>query len=209
MSDIASALTEIVDRRQLDIALAKRLTTLGKTERQQSVLLSGCVLLIYAALEGGVRELVSHYLSSISRLRIDVQSLSDIYLHLAFRNLCKLSDAITDVEKQEKTVVDIRRAMYAKADIPGSLSTESNITPKVLMSICRSLDIDYFLSNESERNLNQLLRFRNNIAHGDQAMPVDYDRINSFGDISQEILSGITLRLCEAYRNSIWLASQG
>lgn len=207
MNSFTEGIIEILDRRQLDIAAVKRSTILGHTSRQKAVLLQGCVLLIYAALEGGVKEMCRYYFSHISRLAPKVSELNDAYLCLATGSKCKLPDSITDPKKKLMVVSAIRNVMLGSASMPGTVNTE-NLSPKVLINICESLDLDPFLSNDEEKQLNQLLRFRNNIAHGDQAMPIDHVRIDSFSAIAQTILTEFAYRLCVANDSEIWLTSR-
>ena len=96
-------------------------------------------------------------------------------------------------------------AVNGTAQLPGSINTESNITPKVFAKICASIGIENFLSNEDEKDLNQLLRFRNNIAHGDQKMPIDSNRIDQFSRISQLILTRLAEEVHECYLGNTWL----
>lgn len=61
------------------------------------------------------------------------------------------------------------------------------------------------MNNDHEADLNQLLRFRNNIAHGDRDMPVDLNRINKFSEIVMYILSKLTESLTIIYEQKMWL----
>ena len=165
MPEFAEALAEITDRRQTDIALARRAVQLAKTEEQKKLLRGACVLLIYAALEGGVRELTGQLFGYINRQAEKVSDLSEPFLCLAIGEKCSLANSVTNFAKQQKLAGKIRDAVNGTAQLPGGINTESNITPKVFAKICASIGIENFLTNEDEKDLNQLLRFRNNIAH--------------------------------------------
>ena len=207
MPEFAEAIAEIIDRRQADIALAKRAVQLAKTGEQKKLLRGACVLLIYAALEGGVKELTGHLFDYINRRSENVSSLTEPFLCLAIGAKCSLANPVTDFSKQQKLVCKIRDAVNGIAHLPGSINTESNITPRVFEKICSSIDIENFLTNEDEKDLNQLLRFRNNIAHGDQEMSIDSKRIDQFSRISQLILTKFAEKIYECCLSKNWLAT--
>lgn len=207
MSDFIASLIEILDRRQSDMAIAKRSILLGRTELQRKHLRSSCILILYASLEGGTKELTGELLSYINRTSEDVIKLETPYLKLAIERECKFSEELCDIVKQICRSGEIKKVILSKALLPGSIDTESNITPKTVKKMCISLGVNYFMNNEQEANLNQLLRFRNNIAHGDRDMPVDLNRINKFSEITMYILSKFTESLTQIYEHKMWLTS--
>ncbi|MBU4263449.1 MAG: hypothetical protein KKC76_16445 [Proteobacteria bacterium] len=205
MSDFIASLNEIFDRRQSDIAIAKRSILLGRTELQRKHLRSSCILILYASLEGGTKELTGALFSYINRSSADAVKLEVTYLKLAIEKECRFTEEICDLAKQICRSGEIRKAILSKALLPGSFDTEANITPKVVKKMCLSLGVSYFMNNDHEADLNQLLRFRNNIAHGDRDMPVDLNRINKFSEIVMYILSKLTESLTIIYEQKMWL----
>jgi len=91
MPEFAEAIAGIIDRRQADIGLAKRVVQLAKTEEQKKLLRGACVLLIYAALEGGVKELNGQLFDYINRRSENVSSLTEPFLCLAIGTTCSLA----------------------------------------------------------------------------------------------------------------------
>jgi hypothetical protein len=207
MPECSETIAEIIDRRQADIALAKRAVQLARTEEQKKLLRGACVLLIYAALEGGTRELTGQLFSYINRRGENISDLSEPFLCLAIREKCSLANPVTDFTKQQKLASKIRDTICKNAHLPGNINTESNIIPKVFVKICASIGIENFLTNEDEKDLNQLLRFRNNIAHGDQEMHIDSSRIDQFSRISQLILTKLAERIYECCLSKNWLVT--
>lgn len=132
MSSFVDSINEILDRRQTDLAISKRSILLGKTPTQKKHLFAACVLLIYSSLEGGVKELTGTLLSFINRTSVKVADLNGPYLKLAIERQCQFSNAVQDIEKQLRLSVEIRNCLLANAELPGSIVTESNITPRVI-----------------------------------------------------------------------------
>lgn len=207
MNSFVESINEVLDSRQTDIAISKRNVFLAKTNIQRKYLLSSSVLQIYASLEGGIKELVGLLLAYINRSQIDVADLRSPFFKLAIENHCQFINPIKDLDKQLKLSEEIKRCILGKVRFPGSLDLESNITPKVIKKICLSLGISYFLTLENENDLNQLLRFRNNIAHGDRNIPLNLTRIEQFSNISQLILCEIALNIAYIFKNKSWLTN--
>ncbi len=205
MSEFCQSIREIAERRQQDIELSKRSVLLYRNEEQKHFLFKASVMLIYAAIEGGVREMSSCLFGYINRQDKDVSALSEPYLCLAIASICKLGEAVINQQKQQKISSQILQVVMGKAKMPGAVDLKSNITPDRLNKICQSIDMEYFLTNEDEKNLNQLLRFRNNIAHGDQEMPIDTQRIEQFNETAKYILEKFAAGIIECHQSSKWL----
>lgn len=195
----------MIDRRQSDIALAKRSICLARTDTQRSVLFRACTLLIYASLEGGCKEMTSCLLSRVDKSRPSISDLSPPFLFLAIGRSCRFGEPVLDMQKRHKLAEEVRDAVTGPVKMPGSVSIDSNLTPKVLMRICQSLMIKYPLDNAGEKELNLLLRYRNNIAHGDQNMPIDMKRIDQFSHIAQFILAELANEISECSIKTLWM----
>ena len=205
MNEHVESLNEILDRRFLELSLAKRNILLGKTDEQRKTLFKASVLLIYSATEGGVKELVRLLFDHINSCELTTLDLHINYLELSVSNECQLKQQILDHEKKIEAVNKIRKCMHTKVKMPGNIDVESNITPKIIKRICKSLNLKYFMENTHEKDLNILLRFRNNIAHGDSEMPIDYERINQFSNISTFIITEFSNGILEVLENKKWL----
>lgn len=204
MTDLREELFEVIDRRQSDIALAKRSICLARTDTQRNVLFRACTLLIYASLEGGCKEMTSCLLSRIDKTRPNISDLTPPFLFLAIGRSCRLGEPVLDMQKRHKLAQEVRDAVSSPVKMPGAVNMESNLTPKALMRLCQALMIKYPLDNSGEQELNLLLRYRNNIAHGDQNMPIDMKRIDQFSHIAQLILVEVASEISECSVNTHW-----
>jgi hypothetical protein len=146
-----------------------------------------------------------HYLSTINLNPPMAQSLAASYLYFASKHSCKIGQTVADHEKAEALSVAIRDFMSAPITMPTTVETESNLTPKVLSRIVRSLRLNCSIDNKAESELNQLLRFRNNIAHGDQNMSITETRVAQFSNIAHYILTEFATALCKVYQEKGWL----
>jgi len=205
MIDLRAELLEVIDRRQSDIAIAKRSICLARTDVQRDVLFRACTLLIYASLEGGCKEMISCLLSRVDKSRPNISDLTPPFLFLAIGRSCRMGESILDLQKRHKLAEEVRDAVSGPVKMPGAINMESNLTPKALMRLCQSLMIKYPLDNSGEQELNLLLRYRNNIAHGDQNMPIDMKRIDQFSHIAQFILVEVASEISQCSVNTYWV----
>lgn len=199
-------LSGLVDQRLSDIAIAKKCVTGARSDVERVYLEQSAILTIYASLEGGIRDLVKALLREIDSSRTKYSELKPCYATLALNKLCKLDKEVKDFGKQITTTVEIIQAIMAPPKLPNDVDLESNLTPKVLKRICLSLDLPQLFDSQADENdLNILLRFRNNIAHGDRRMPIGLHRLDQLSKIAVKLITATASSISEAKRNEIWL----
>lgn len=203
---INNTIAEIVDARLGDIALAKKCITTARSEIERQHQFQCAILTIYASLEGGVKEIIGTLLNTINTSGYKVSDLSPCYATLALSKICKFDQQISDLSKQRKVTTAIIDAVLNKAKLPNYVDTESNLTPTILTKISSSLALPPIIDNPTDENdLNILLRFRNNIAHGDRKMPINFGRIDQLSSISIKILCAVGASISEAHIQKVWL----
>lgn len=199
-------ISDVIDSRLSDIAIAKKCITRSRGDLERQHLTQSAILTIYASLEGGIKDIIGVFLKNIDTSSHSIQDFKPCYAMLVLSKACKLEQTILDHQKQVKAILEIINAILDKPILPNSIDIESNLTPKVLKKICSLLDIPFIISHQSDENdLNILLRFRNNIAHGDRKMPIDMNRIDQLSNIAVKILCKIGSIVSEANKNRAWL----
>lgn len=69
-----------------------------------------------------------------------------------------------------------------------------------------SLDLPLLIDSQTDENdLNILLRFRNNIAHGDRRMPIGFQRLDQLSKIAVKLITEAASLISEAKKKEIWL----
>lgn len=201
-----AAISEILNGRLLDIAIAKKAITHAHTPLERQYLSQVAVTTIYASLEGGIKDISAFFLRTIDCSLLTYNDLKPSFVHLALAEPCKLAQQINDGEKQVRTLMDILEILNSRPKLPNSIDTESNLTPKVFRRICRSLSFEEIPATQrDESDLNVLLRFRNNIAHGDRKMPIDLQRIDQFSNLVIELLFLFAEMVVDAISRRSWL----
>lgn len=200
-------LSVLVDQRLTDIAIAKKCVTGARSEVERAYLEQSAILTIYASLEGGIRDIIKALLREIDNSRSQYFDLKPCYAMLALNKICKLDQEVKDTEKQISTTANIIQAIMAVPKFPNDLDLESNLTPKVLKRVCTSLDLPVLIDSQSDENdLNILLRFRNNIAHGDRRMPIGLQRLDQLSKLAVKLITVAAVSISDAKKSKIWLA---
>ena len=120
MTDLRAELFEVIDRRQSDMAIAKRSIFLSRTEKQKNVLLRSCTLLIYASLEGGCKELTSCLLSRIDKTQPSISDLASPFLFLAIGRSCRIAEVVLDLQKKAQACgASARRGLWNSENARG------------------------------------------------------------------------------------------
>jgi len=199
-------LAGLVDQRLTDIAIAKKCVTHARSMIERQYLEQSAVLTIYASLEGGIRDVIKAFLGEIDSSQTTYSNLKPCYATLALTKLCKLDQVVIDIEKQISTTTNIIRAILMNPKLPNDIDLESNLTPKVIRRVCASLEIPSLIQNQSDENdLNVLLRFRNNIAHGDRRMPIGMRRLDQLSNTAIKLIAAAAVSISDARANEVWV----
>jgi hypothetical protein len=159
-------------------------------EVELKIFLKSCIPLIYAHWEGFVVSSLKIVFKYLNTLRLNSEQYCDTYLTTAYEQTLKSLDESTAFEKRKKHLVTLYKDFSNTVKLNTKIDTKSNLTFKVLMDIClkTNLDIDKF--KEYEDDLNELVRIRNSISHGENAYTFE-----SFEDIEKyiELLENLML----------------
>lgn len=197
----------LVDQRLSDIAIAKKCVTKARSDIERAYLEQSAVLTIYASLEGGVRDILNALLAEVDGARVRYIDLNPCYAMLALNKVCRLEQEVRGLDKQIAATKDVIREVMSVVKLPNSFDLESNLTPKVFSKISVSLGLPGIISGPGEENdLNILLRFRNNIAHGDRKMPIGAKRLDQLSGVAVSLIASTAAVVSDAYKGRVWLA---
>lgn len=173
----------------------------------QAMLLRAGTALLYAHFEGFVKAAAEMYVNFVAYRRLTHEELASPFLALCLRKVINEAHASGAAAPAVELVDFIRTHMSARASVPrvGAISTESNLSSKVLGRVLETVGLDqgrYALRG----NLidEELLKRRNEIAHG-RALQVgldDYDQVhNAVLELIDDIRTQIAIHaLEERYR---------
>lgn len=194
----------------------RELTTLklyldGAREHQKSVCFRSAIVLLYAHWEGLTKECAKCYLSYLNSQGISYSSLQSCFLIFAVKSLVNSEgkpnlnnfDKFSDCSKFFSQPVTEK----FKVDPASSISTRENqnMTSTEFRFLIGKIGLTYLPKYESREHMidEQLLRYRNEIAHGEQLHEKSEDLPKIFS-----LLSSSILELLEQMRLDVITASE-
>lgn len=138
----------------------------------------GAIALLYAHWEGFVKNASHAYLTYVSSQRLHYCQLSTSFLALSLRKQLQEFSDTNDPVVHNSFVELMTTGLSSEARVPrtGAIDTKSNLNSKRMKRIVLTLGLDYS-PYELKENLidEQLLNWRNNIAHGKGNCPNESD----------------------------------
>jgi hypothetical protein len=184
---------------------AVRADLVSATGLSRNALLRAATALLYAHWEGFVKVASEAYLEYVGRRRLRYSELSPGFLALALRNRLRLFAGTDDASAHIAFVEFVFGELHGHARLPrlGVIKTGANLNSKRLKMIVLTLGLDYS-AFELKENLidNQLLDWRNKIAHGRLFCPTQDD----FELLYQET-TGLLRNLKDQISNAITLGT--
>jgi hypothetical protein len=148
------------------------------------VALRTSILLLYAHWEGFIKKAAEAYLNFVSHQSLRFIDLDNCFLAIALRQKLRDFKDENDSTIHSQFVSFVRERMQddARISYDNVISARSNLNSKILRQILTSIGINYSLF-ELKGNLidQQLLKYRNTIAHGEYLMldKIEYKAIHS------------------------------
>lgn len=196
--------------RVAEIATLIKLVTLNDalTREQEEVLKKHLISTFYAYWEGFVKDVAKIYLKHINELHLKFHEICPSLLVFAFdANIIKEYVKYSDFNKKTAKIDLIYEKFLEGANqyitLPTKIATSSNLNYKVLVEICKMLNLG-ILGIEYEEGLNKLLCFRNLAAHGDFSCPTQELPIAEMRELVINLMSDMAIHLIDAYNNRVF-----
>ncbi|MDL2124712.1 MAG: hypothetical protein LWX51_16905 [Deltaproteobacteria bacterium] len=158
----------------------------------QNAMLRAGVTLLYAHWEGFIKAAADNYLNFVSLRRLKHSELQPCFIALCIRGKFQGLES-KKFELQKQTVEFFLNEMDYRASIPykGVIDTKSNLKFDVFRDICVIMGIDWNRYSLKQHLIdNQLLYYRNTIAHG-KYLALDYTSFSYLYDVVVELLRNI------------------
>lgn len=131
------------------------------------------VLLLYAHWEGFIKNASSYYLSYVKHQKLTYKELNNCFVALSLKQKIKVFEATNKATVHTQFVDYIQTAenLVAKIEDLNVIKTGSNLNSLILKEILTTIGMDYS-PYELKANMidEQLLNYRNTIAHGEYLM---------------------------------------
>jgi hypothetical protein len=219
--------------REAELRFLKNRIAEIRATKDQDVARKVLVVMLYAHFEGLTRALFTIYVNALNRLGVAISSahsalaaaaLADLFKALrnpdskckifarALPQDAKLHRYARDREFLERTADFAIRTLTIDPDV--IVDTESNLTPAVLRKILFQLGLDPEVVGPWEGTVNQMLKRRNDVAHGTARGGIggkDYDALEkAVKEVADALVAALTTALTkQAYLAGTSLGNHG
>lgn len=182
-------LIEIIDDdigwRVAELASVKSLHLRNKlNEKDSNIVIKANIPLVYAIWEGFVVGALTNLVTYLNSLQANINDLDDKLVTHFIDGHVQLHNARASFDSKCKQVDTLRKIITEPVLLSTKINTESNVNLKVLNKLLMKFNISCF-DSEYKDSLNKLLMYRNSIAHGESAYPVNTGTLNELGNIVQ------------------------
>ena len=153
---------------------------------------------IYAIWEGFVKNTFTIYSIHLNSLNIRRVEIAHPLLTHQLDLECDFNSPRAAFDSKKRLVNLINNILDETITIKPGIPTESNVNFKVLNKILERFCISP-IEDSYERGLNRLLRFRNMIAHGENALQVNMSDMTEFVDLIENLMLDLIINIetCE------------
>jgi len=186
------------------------------SKEQKQILKKHTIPALYSLWEGFVKDAFAHYIKEINSQSIGFDEIApELLAHSIDVHYLKNKDYLNEIPKDfQKSIKRISNFVNDFKEnigrntvvIPLTLPTESNINYEVVTKILLRFNLETLPKEPYERDLNKLLRYRNNIAHGDFSIPIEPQVIDEFSQLVIDLMSEVLLKIINGYINQTYLA---
>lgn len=203
--NVINNINEDLNWRVSEIASIKSLHLRNQlNERDCDIAIRANIPLVYAIWEGFVVKSFTELMQYIEKLEVDIDLLNDNLVTYVIDSHVQLHNARNKFDAKCRQVNKIREVISGPVSFSGGIDTESNVNFKVLKKLANCFLMDE-IDSDWEGKLNKLLKYRNSIAHGDQALPVDTQTLNELSDIVRDIMYELLEKLVTYIENRCYL----
>jgi hypothetical protein len=171
---------------------------------QKDIIIKYSVPAIYALWEGFVIASLSLYINEINRLNINFK---DINCSLRTHDIdvkYQLSDARVHFIKKIKLIDKLYNYLTNPIILNSRVPTDKNFDFGRTNLILGRLNVS-LMDKKYENQLNRLVLFRNDIAHGEFSIPINSDVVTELSLTVINSMSDLTFNIVEAYNNKSFL----
>jgi len=151
---------------------------------------------LYAIWEGFVKSTFTIYSQHLNSINISRNNIALSLLTHHIDSECNFTNPRTGFESKKRLVKLIDDILNDTISIKPNVPTESNVNFKVVNQIlerfCISTIPDFY-----EQGLNKLLKFRNMIAHGENALSVNMTHLVEFASLIENLMLDIVINVEE------------
>lgn len=202
--DIQSLILNDLNWRKKELTTIKNMplkSYLNKKERE--IVIKYAIPNIYSIWEGFVKFVFRTYINEINTLSLKYEDLNNSVLTHALET--KFPQFITGFNKVFSKRCELFDSFFNGLSVPiaidTKLPTKSNINLEVLNDLLSRFNLEQFPKKTYEKDLNNILRIRNAISHGENSVMVEMDDIVESIEKITYLMDELMLRILDGYRD--------
>lgn len=177
------------------------------TEEEKELYYKSMVPMIYAYLEGFVKNSIRIYMKFVNQLDL---TFSDISIRLLVHKIEKkyncFKENISSIQNKEKLVEQLLQDINNNdKTIDFNDNAIQNINSDRLNKLLRELNFKEIEDKKNKDGLNKLLQYRNGIAHGENSYRVDENLLMEFIDTIIRTMDYVSDIVCDGYDSKNYL----
>ena len=207
MIRLEKELLQEVDWRTNELSIIRTIPLLFNfSDKQKEILEKYSVAAIYSIWEGFVTKSFTLYIREINSLNLTCDKIN---LNILTHDIFIKFDLTEEERKHFKHKCSFVNNIFEYSKLPVTISpnipTEANVNFKVINKILNHFNLEELPKNDFDGRLNKLLRYRNNIAHGECSLPVTKEIIQDFNLTVIDAMHEVTTRIIEGFINKNYL----
>lgn len=173
---------QYVSESESEIAKLKKIILKLRDKSEDRLLISKYAIpAFYSIWEGFFVRSLTQYIDYINSLRLKIDEYKDVILAHNLDVTFNLNDNRISFEQKKKFSINLYDYYSNSILINRKILTEANVNFKVANTMFKRLCLDEL--DECRKNeLNKLLMYRNNIAHGECSVPIDNTIIDELSE---------------------------
>lgn len=205
MNNFINNINELLSSCITEISQFKKITVNMKINAiDRELIIKYAIPIFYSNWEGFFVKSLIEYINFINSLVLGLDEVKDEILAHCLNDKYDIGISRNDFEQLKKHALDIRYFFQQSYfSLNSRISTKSNLSYKVANGVLDRLCLNN-LPIIRQNELNKLLLFRNNIAHGECTVPCDNDIINEMSNIVINCMYDLFLIIEEGINNELF-----
>lgn len=177
------------------------------SERNREILQKYSIPAFYALWEGFVSSAFETYIKKLNELSLTIGEIHPKIITHDLDIKKGLKDGRVNINKQLEFTLDLMEYFSIGLNIAVKVPTKSNVNYKTINNILERLNLETFEKNIYEYRLVKLLKYRNDIAHGENSLKVDEKIVSELSNTVIICMDRLNDILISGFVNKTYLKS--
>ena len=210
MNLLEERISEEIKQREEEIAVIKRMLS-HTPAPQRDILRKYTIPAFYSLWEGYVKSSFKIYIEEINSLKLRAHELElQLFAYAIDKKYLKNLNNLEDFQQRQECIERVYDEVLqnSRINLPtDEVSTKSNANLKIVNKILLRLNLEKLPEEKFEKRLDEFLKFRNRISHGDMSISITQDHIEKFSLLVIELMGEVLIQISEGYNKETFRRS--